>query len=63
MAYFYAAQLAQFCAAIDNPNLSYGSEAKTWIGEVVGGSQTQLTGILEVAGPSLDMVLANEYEI
>ncbi len=46
-----------------NANLSPGREADLWIGEVVGGNATQLTGILEVAGPSMDMVLANEFGI
>ena len=46
-----------------NPSLTPGGEASTWIGEVVGGNQTQLSGILEVAGPSLDLVLANEFGI
>ncbi|WP_299289105.1 filamentous hemagglutinin N-terminal domain-containing protein, partial [uncultured Tateyamaria sp.] len=46
-----------------NANLTPGREADLWIGEVVGGNATQLTGILEVAGPSMDMVLANEFGI
>ncbi|MCB5205368.1 filamentous hemagglutinin N-terminal domain-containing protein, partial [Neorhizobium sp. T786] len=46
-----------------NPNLAPGQAARLWIGEVVGGSQTQLNGILEVAGQRLDVILANEYGI
>ncbi|EEE35028.1 putative filamentous hemagglutinin [Rhodobacteraceae bacterium KLH11] len=46
-----------------NGNLRPGREADLWIGEVVGGSQTQLNGILEVAGPQMDVVLANEFGI
>lgn len=46
-----------------NPNLAPGQAADLWIGEVVGGNQTQLNGILEVAGPSMDVVLANEFGI
>lgn len=46
-----------------NPNLTPGNEARLWIGEVVGGNQTQLNGILEVAGKQLDVVLANEFGI
>jgi filamentous hemagglutinin len=46
-----------------NPNLASGNAASLWIGEVVGGSQTQLNGILEVAGQTMDVVLANEFGI
>ncbi|MCA0256082.1 MAG: filamentous hemagglutinin N-terminal domain-containing protein, partial [Proteobacteria bacterium] len=46
-----------------NPNLRPGQAASLWIGEVVGASQTQLNGILEVAGPRMDVVLANEQGI
>ncbi|WP_245890076.1 hemagglutinin repeat-containing protein [Celeribacter persicus] len=46
-----------------NPNLAPGRVAELWIGEVVGGSQTRLNGILEVGGQSMDVVLANEFGI
>ncbi|SDR45004.1 filamentous hemagglutinin N-terminal domain-containing protein [Pseudovibrio sp. Tun.PSC04-5.I4] len=46
-----------------NPNLKPGIEAKSWIGEVIGGNQTQLNGILEVAGERMDVILANEFGI
>ncbi len=46
-----------------NPNFKRGDAARLWIGEVVGGSASQLNGILEVAGRSLDIVLANEHGI
>ena len=46
-----------------NPNLRPGQAASLWIGEVVGASQTQLNGILEVAGQRMDVVLANEQGI
>ncbi len=46
-----------------NPNLRPGKEADVWIGEVVGGNQTQLNGILEVGGKTMDVVLANEFGI
>lgn len=46
-----------------NPNLVPGQAADLWIGEVVGGNQTQLNGILEVGGQSMDVVLANEFGI
>jgi filamentous hemagglutinin len=46
-----------------NPNLTPDALARLWIGEVLGGSQTQLNGILEVAGQSMDVVLANEFGI
>ncbi|WP_193778376.1 two-partner secretion domain-containing protein, partial [Pseudovibrio sp. WM33] len=46
-----------------NPNLKTGSEAKSWIAEVVGGNQTQLGGVLEVAGERMDVILANEFGI
>lgn len=46
-----------------NPNLTPGNGARLWIGEVVGGNQTQINGILEVAGKRLDVVLANEFGI
>ena len=46
-----------------NPNLAPGNLAGLWIGEVLGGSQTQLNGILEVGGQSMDVVLANEFGI
>nr|WP_150526565.1 filamentous hemagglutinin N-terminal domain-containing protein [Roseibium sediminis] len=46
-----------------NPNLAPGQAARLWIGEVIGGNQTQLNGILEVAGQSMDVVLANEFGI
>ena len=46
-----------------NPNLAPGQAARLWIGEVIGGNQTQLNGILEVAGRSMDVVLANEFGI
>uniref|UniRef100_A0A7C1SXR2 Filamentous hemagglutinin N-terminal domain-containing protein n=1 Tax=Agrobacterium albertimagni TaxID=147266 RepID=A0A7C1SXR2_9HYPH len=46
-----------------NPNLTPGKPANLWIGEVLGGSHTQLNGILEVAGKSMDVVLANEFGI
>jgi filamentous hemagglutinin len=46
-----------------NPNLVPGQVAGLWIGEVMGGSETQLNGILEVAGQSMDVVLANEFGI
>ena len=46
-----------------NANLAPGQAAELWIGEVVGGSQTQLNGILEVGGQTMDVVLANEFGI
>ncbi len=46
-----------------NGNLTPGQEANLWIGEVVGGNQTQLNGILEVAGKRMDVVVANEFGI
>ncbi|WP_170419199.1 two-partner secretion domain-containing protein [Ruegeria atlantica] len=46
-----------------NGNLRPGQEANLWIGEVVGGNQTQLNGILEVAGQRMDVVVANEFGI
>ena len=46
-----------------NANLTPGEEAELWIGEVIGGSETQLTGILEVAGEDMEVVLANEFGI
>ncbi|WP_217353849.1 two-partner secretion domain-containing protein [Ruegeria arenilitoris] len=46
-----------------NGNLAPGQEANLWIGEVVGGNQTQLGGILEVAGKRMDVVVANEFGI
>ncbi|WP_241484147.1 filamentous hemagglutinin N-terminal domain-containing protein, partial [Ruegeria sp. ANG-R] len=46
-----------------NPNLRPGREAELWIGEVVGGNQTRLNGILEVAGRRMDVVVANEFGI
>ncbi|WP_224825200.1 DUF637 domain-containing protein [Cognatishimia sp. MH4019] len=46
-----------------NPNLRPGEEAEVWIGEVVGGNQTQLNGLLEVGGKTMDVVLANEFGI
>ncbi|WP_037316942.1 DUF6862 domain-containing protein [Ruegeria halocynthiae] len=46
-----------------NGNLAPGQEANLWIGEVVGGNQTQLNGILEVAGKRMDVVVANEFGI
>lgn len=46
-----------------NPNLAPGQAADLWIGEVVGGNQTQLNGILEVGGQTMDVVLANEFGI
>ncbi|SMX31818.1 two-partner secretion domain-containing protein [Octadecabacter ascidiaceicola] len=46
-----------------NPNLATGQEAGLWIGEIVGGSESELTGILEVAGENMDVVLANEFGI
>jgi filamentous hemagglutinin family protein len=46
-----------------NGNLTPGQEANLWIGEVVGGNQTQLGGILEVAGKRMDVVVANEFGI
>ncbi|EEE35422.1 putative filamentous hemagglutinin family protein, partial [Rhodobacteraceae bacterium KLH11] len=46
-----------------NGNLRPGQEADLWIGEVVGGNQAQLNGILEVAGKRMDVVVANEFGI
>jgi len=46
-----------------NGNLTPGQEANLWIGEVVGGNQAQLNGILEVAGKRMDVVVANEFGI
>lgn len=46
-----------------NPNFVSGQSADLWIGEVVGGNQTQLNGILEVGGQSMDVILANEFGI
>ncbi|QCM13004.1 filamentous hemagglutinin N-terminal domain-containing protein [Agrobacterium tumefaciens] len=46
-----------------NPNFQRGDAAKLWIGEVIGGSASQLNGVLEAAGSKLDIVLANEYGI
>lgn len=46
-----------------NPNLKIGGSANLWIGEVTGTSATELNGILEVAGPRMDVVLANEQGI
>lgn len=46
-----------------NPNFQRGDAAKLWVGEVIGGSASQLSGILEVSGSKLDIVLANEYGI
>ncbi|SFL18017.1 filamentous hemagglutinin family N-terminal domain-containing protein, partial [Pseudovibrio ascidiaceicola] len=46
-----------------NPNLRPGSEAQSWIGEIVGGNQAQLNGVLEVAGKRMDVILANEFGI
>ncbi|MDD7912018.1 filamentous hemagglutinin N-terminal domain-containing protein [Pseudovibrio exalbescens] len=46
-----------------NPNLTAGKEARSWIGEVVGGQQAQLNGLLEVAGQKMDVILANEFGI
>ena len=46
-----------------NPNLTPGNEANLWIGEVVGGNQTRLNGILEVGGKTMDVILANEFGI
>ncbi|WP_299085615.1 DUF637 domain-containing protein [uncultured Ruegeria sp.] len=46
-----------------NGNLTPGQEANLWIGEVVGGNQAQLNGILEVAGRRMDVVVANEFGI
>ncbi|MEO1985232.1 MAG: hemagglutinin repeat-containing protein [Martelella sp.] len=46
-----------------NPNLRPGREAGLWIGEVIGGSRTELNGILEVGGRKMDVILANEYGV
>lgn len=46
-----------------NGNLKPGQEANLWIGEVVGGNQTRLNGIVEVAGKTMDVVVANEFGI
>ncbi|MCZ7488595.1 filamentous hemagglutinin N-terminal domain-containing protein [Rhizobium rhizogenes] len=46
-----------------NPNFRLGDSARLWIGEVIGGSESRLTGIIEAAGRNLDLVLANEHGI
>ncbi len=46
-----------------NANITAGQEASTILNEVVGTSDSQLQGMMEVAGPKADVIIANENGI
>ncbi|AXO14571.1 hemagglutinin repeat-containing protein [Thalassospira indica] len=46
-----------------NPNLRSGQEASTILHQIIGGSRSQMNGLLEVAGKKAQLVIVNENGI
>ncbi|KEO58789.1 hemagglutinin repeat-containing protein [Thalassospira permensis] len=46
-----------------NPNLRAGQEASTILHQIIGGSRSQMNGLLEVAGKKAQVVIVNENGI
>ncbi|HBU99642.1 hemagglutinin repeat-containing protein [Thalassospira lucentensis] len=46
-----------------NPNLTSGREASTILHQIIGGSRSEMNGLLEVAGKKAQLVIVNENGI